>query len=94
MLGMAKALWLPGWLPAKALRFLPVREPLEERRVAARRLSIRMVEGILVAIVALLIRSAPHGTTQDLAKILFSISLVALSVLGIVEFRAWRRWGQ
>ena len=94
MLGQAKTLWLPGWIPAKALRFLPAREPLEERRVPTVRLSTRMVEGILVAIIVLLIRSAPYTTTQDLAKILFSISLTVLAGLGIAEFRARRRWGE
>ena len=101
MFGMAKAAWLPGWVPAmaeraiatvpgrsvvatvrKALRFIPASERLEERRVGTGRffpggmpaLSTRMVEGILVAIIVLLIRSVPYTTTQELGTILFSIS--------------------
>lgn len=84
----------------KALRFLPASERLEDRRVATGlffpgglpALSPRMVEGLLVAIVVLLIRSVPYTTTQELGVILFSISLVVLVVLGVVELRSWRRW--
>jgi hypothetical protein len=84
----------------RALRFLPASERLEERRVATGRyfpggmpaLSTRMVEAIFVAIIAMLIRSVPYTTTQELGMILFSISLVVLLILGVAEFRTWRRW--
>lgn len=119
MFGMAKAAWLPGWVPAmaeraiatapgrsvvatvrKALRYLPASERLEERRVGTGRffpggmpaLSTRMVEGILAAVVVLLVKSVPYTTTQELGMILFSISLVVLLFLALAEFRTWRRW--
>jgi len=40
----------------------------------------------------MLIRSVPYTTTQELGMILFSISLVVLLILGVAEFRTWRRW--
>jgi hypothetical protein len=119
MFGMAKAAWIPGWVPAmaeraiatvpgrtvvatvrKALRFIPASERPMERRVGTGRffpggmpaLSTRMAEGILAAIVVLLIRSVPYTTTQELGTILLSISLGALVILGAVEIRRWRRW--
>ncbi len=119
MFGMAKAAWLPGWIPAmaeraiaavpgggvvatvrKALPFLPASERLEERRVASGRffpggmpaLSTRMAEGILVTVIVMLLKSVPYTSTQELGVILFSISLVVLLVLGVAEFRTWRRW--
>ncbi|HEU5217940.1 MAG TPA: hypothetical protein VFU23_04735 [Gemmatimonadales bacterium] len=86
----------------KALRFLPASERLEERRLATGRhfpgglpaLSVRMVEGILAAGIALLIKTVPYTTTRELGVILFSISGAALVLLGVVEFRTWRRWQQ
>jgi hypothetical protein len=119
MFGMARAAWLPEWVPAmaeraiatvpgrsvvatvrKALRYLPASERLEERRVGTGRyfpgglpeLSTRMAEGILAAIVALVVRSLPYTTTRELGMILSSISLAVLLVLGAVEFRNWKRW--
>jgi hypothetical protein len=119
MFGMAKAAWLPGWVPAmaeraiatvpgrsvvatirRAVRFIPASERLEERRVATGRffpgglpaLSPRMAEGIVMAIVVLLIRSVPYTSTQELGKILFSLSGTVLLILGVAEFRTWRRW--
>jgi hypothetical protein len=119
MFGMARAAWLPEWVPAmaeraiatvpgrsvvatvrKALRYLPVSERLEERRVGTGRyfpgglpeLSTRMAEGILAAIVALVVRSLPYTTTRELGMILSSISLAVLLVLGAVELRSWKRW--
>ena len=53
-----------------------------------------MAEGILVVVIALLIRSVPYTTTQELGVILFSISLIVLLVLGVAEFRTWRRWSE
>lgn len=119
MFGMAKAAWLPGWVPAmaeraiatapgrsvvatvrKAFRYLPASERLEERRVGTGRffpggmpaLSTRMVEGILAAVVVLLVKSVPYTTTQELGLILFSICLVVLLFLAVAEFKTWRRW--
>ena len=84
----------------KALRFLPASERLEERRVATGRffpgglpvVSTRMAEGILVAVIVLLLQSVPYTTTQELGVILFCISLFVLLVLAVAEFRTWRRW--
>ncbi|HEV8197413.1 MAG TPA: hypothetical protein VGP87_12275 [Gemmatimonadales bacterium] len=84
----------------KALRYLPASERLEERRVGTGRyfpgglpeISTRMAEGILAAIVALVVRSLPYTTTRELGMILSSISLAVLLVLGAVEFRNWKRW--
>jgi hypothetical protein len=119
MFGMAKAAWLPEWVPAmaeraiatvpgrsvvatirRAIRFSPASERLEERRVGTGRvfpgglpaLSTRMAEGIVIAVVVLLIRSVPYTTTQELGKILFSLSGTVLLILGVAEFRTWKRW--
>jgi hypothetical protein len=86
----------------RALRFLPASERWEERRVATGRffpggmpaLSTRTVEGILVAVIVLLIKSSPYSTTQELGMILSSISLVLLLGLAVAEFRTWRRWSR
>ncbi len=84
----------------KALRFFPASERQEERRAGTGRffpggmpaLSTRMVEGLVAAIIALLVRSVPYTTTQQLGMVLFSISSVVLLLLGVAEFRTWRRW--
>lgn len=102
MIGTTKAIGIPGWVPWVAAKAKKAAERLEERRrrVTTGRyfpggmptLSTRMVEGILAAIVALVIKSAPVSTTAELGMILFAISLGVLLVLGLDEFRAWRRW--
>lgn len=84
----------------RTLRFFPAAERWEERRVATGRyfpgglpvLSTRMVEGIVVAIIALLIESADISTTAELGMVLFMISLGVLLVLGLLELKAWWRW--
>lgn len=86
----------------RAIRFLPASERWEERRVATGRffpggmpaLSTRAVEGILVGVIALFIKSVPYTTTQELGMILGSICLLVLLGLGTAEFRTWRRWSR
>ncbi len=102
MIGTTKSIVMPGWVPWVAAQAKKAAERLEERRrsVATGRyfpgglptLSTRMVEGILAAILALVIKSAPVRTTAELGMILFTISLGVLLVLGFAEFRTWRRW--
>jgi hypothetical protein len=102
MIGSTKAIVMPGWVPWVAAHAKKAAELLEERRrrVATGRyfpgglptLSTRMVEGILAAILALVIKSAPVRTTAELGMILFTISLGVLLVLGVAEYRTWRRW--
>lgn len=101
MIGTTKVLWMPGWVPWVRERTKQAAELLERRRrVATGRyfpgglpaLSPRMVEGILAAIVALVIKSAPVRSTAELAMILFTTSLGTLLVLGLAELKARRRW--
>jgi hypothetical protein len=104
MIGMTKAIGIPGWVPWVAAKARKAAERLEERRrmVLTGRyfpgglptVSTRMAEGIIVAVVALVIKSAPVSTTAELGMILFTISLGVLLVLGLAEFRAWRRWSR
>jgi hypothetical protein len=102
MIGTMKAIGIPGWVPWITAKAKQAAGRLDERRrlITTGRyfpgglptLSTRMVEGILVAIVALVIKSAPVRTTAELGMILVSISLSVLLVLGLIEFRTWRRW--
>jgi len=104
MIGMSKVLVMPGWVPWVQSKAKQAAELLVERRrwVASGRyfpgglptLSTRMVEGILAAILALVIKSAPVRTTAELGLILFTVSLGVLLVLGIAEYRTWRRWSR
>ena len=55
-------------------------------------LNARVVEGLLAAVVAIVLKSLRFGSTAELASALLTLTLGVLLCLGLAELIAWRRW--